>query len=242
MRIQRPPQRRGYGPPLMAGCFMVAFGCLACVTISVLLFLPAVPDLALRVAGFQSSGSTEQLFQQNTAAPAPIQNPAPPPTQAILEFGIYGQANLSSAPFAYDLAIDAVTGEAHLTIPESSLMTLCQQQTQLCGTGTQQVRNASIDLRPGAAVVNGDFFIPQFSLWQELGIVVQPQNLQLNVAGVDINGSLYQSYDDHITSLVSNFESQAGQLLNQLALNTGDSRYNLTGIYIDDSALTLILR
>ena len=243
MRIQRPPQRRSNLPLLTGGCFMLAFGCLACVTISILLLLPALPDLGLRIAGFQPGGSTEQLFDKNPSAPpAPIQNPAPPPAQAILEFGAYGQTDLLPAPFDYDLAIDSVSSEAQLIIPEASLNQLCHTQTQLCSTSNNQLRNATIDLKPGAAIINADFLVPQLSIWQALGIVVQPQNLQLHVVGVDIDGVLYQSYNDNIASLVNTVESQADQLLNQLVLNTGNSRYNLTGIYIDENALTLILR
>jgi hypothetical protein len=100
MHIQR-TQRRAYWP--LAGCLLVALSCLAITTVAALLLLPALPGLALRIAGFQPQGSTADFFEAQSPAPAIIANRAAPPVQAVLDLGIYGREPLSGIGYAYAL-------------------------------------------------------------------------------------------------------------------------------------------
>ena len=237
MRIERHKQRNWWLP---AGCLITGCGCMMMAGIVILLLLPALPGLALNIAGFQAGGSTDSVFQQNPPS-RPRVDLTPIPAPAIIEFGTYGQAALPQNQAGYTLGVDS-SGTAQLTFTETALMALCHERTPLCSTGNAQIRNANIDLRPGGAVIFADMFIPQLSAWQNLGIVMQLSGSQFQVAGLDIDGTLYQPETPEMTAIAHQIEQEANAILDQLALSAGTDRYALENIYADDTTLTLILR
>lgn len=247
MRIERPPRRSRTIPPLL-GC-----GCLALVMVCVgaaaaaLLLLPALPGLALQIAGFQRQGSTAAVFAAVTPPPIPAVQNAASPTQIVIELGSYGSETLAANQYNYTVAVGSDTGGGQLatvSFSEADLLALCVQRSALCGAGNGQVRGARFDLRPGGAVVYADVLVPQLGAWQHLGIAlrVDASGRQLQAAGVDIDGVLYAAPPTELGSILRDAEAAANEALRQLALNAGGARFTLDQVRVDDSALTLILR
>lgn len=248
MRIDRPVRRRAL-PYLGCGCLALLTTCLVAGGIGLVLLLPALPGLALQAAGFQATGQTDSVFVAATPAPTVIvQNPARP-TQVILEFGTYGSEALPPTLYDYSIAVgnDPTGGTvATLTVDEATLMALCVDRLDICEPfGNGQIRNARIDLRPGGAVITADVFVSQLASWQNLGAVLRLDNTgrQLVFAGIDLGGTLYSAPPAGmgLDNIGVEIERTANDILRQLVLNTGDGRYNLSRIQIDDASLLLVL-
>ena len=204
------------------------------------LLLPAIPGIALQVAGFERRGATDQVFQSGDSLPS-ISNAVIVSAPATLDLGPYGTAAVNQ----YEL----ITGNdtqgtplAQLTLDEADLMVLCHGRTDVCGTRNNQIRNARIDLRPGGTIIFADVFVPQLNTWQNLGAVIQLEDTQASVVGVDMDGVLYSPSESAVETLMDDFETVANDILTQIALNTASSRYTLDRVFINDQQLTLILR
>jgi hypothetical protein len=247
MRVERPPTRRSRTIPLLGcGCLTLAMACIATI-VGALLLLPALPGLVLQTAGFQSEGSTAAVFAAVTPPPVPAVQNAVSPTQIVVELGSYGSETLDTNQYAYTVAVGSDAGGGQLatvTFTESDLMALCMQRTTLCGAGNGQVRGARFDLRPGGAVVYADVLVPQLNAWQNLGVVlrVDGSGRQLQAAGVDVGGVLYAAPPNELGSILRDVETAANDVLRQLALSAGGTRFTLDQARVDDTTLTLILR
>ncbi len=247
MRLERPPRRSSAIPPAVGcGCLSLVMLCIAATAAAVLL-LPALPGLALQVAGFQSQGSTAAVFDSAAVPPVPQVYNASAPAQAVIELGSFGSETLSAGQYSYSIAVgsDASGGQlATVTFTESDLMALCLQRTTICGAGNGQVRGARFDLRPGGAVIYADVLVPQLGAWQNIGVVlrVDGSGRQLQAVGVDVGGALYAAPPNELGSILRDVESAANDTLRQLALSAGGSRYALEQVRVDDTSVTLILR
>jgi len=237
MRIQRQTRRSNW--PLF-GCFIMVAGCAMTLVVLALLILPALPEIALRVAGFDRRGTVDTIFQPD-ASPPDLNNLTTVSGPAVLELGPYGSVAVSQ----YNL-MTGTDGQgasvARLTLDEASMTTLCNEYTDVCSTGNSQLRNARIDLRPGGAIIYADMYVPQIATWQNLGAVVQVDGNQATVVGIDVNGTLYSSAENAVGGLIMDLEHIANNILTQVALNAAGSRYTLDTIYVNDQELTLILR
>lgn len=246
MQIERQTRRSSTIPLLGCGCLTLAIACAGAAVVALLL-LPALPGIALQIAGFQNRGSTDAVFDDVVVPPVPVVQNAVSPAEVTIDLGSYGTETLSPSRYDYVLAVgSSVTGSqlATVSFTESSLMALCMQRTTICGAGNGQVRGARIDLRPGGAVVYADVLIPQINTWQNLGVVLRldGSGRQLVVAGIDSGGALYGLPANELGSIVRDVENTANDILRQLALNAGGSRYSLAQVLIDDANLTLILQ
>jgi hypothetical protein len=214
--------------------------------LSLLLLAPSlVPRVGLSVAGFEEVGNTGSIFSQ--AQPIPtvqVQNPVQP-AQVLVDVGELGTFNVDAS------SLDAVVGDSpeggqvgRVSFNESQLLDLCRQRSVVCAQGDGRVRNASIDLRPGGAVVNGDFYVPQLGLWQRAGIVLRLNSTtaQFDVAGVDVNGMLYNVPPGELSESVNRIAQVGNEILNDVVVNAGGASLQLREIYADDNLLTLILR
>jgi hypothetical protein len=65
---------------------------------------------------------------------------------------------------------------------------------------------------------------------------------RLEVMGVDVGGVLYSAPPGEMSTLVQEAETRANDLIQQLALNAGGSRYALQTISIDEGTLTMLLQ
>lgn len=246
MRIERQTRRSGLNPTYLAcGCLTVLIGgglVLAIVGVFVL------PGLILQLGGFQSQGSTVALFDEVTPPPTvEIENPAPAPAEIVIDLGRFGTETLNTNLYDYTVVTGNTASGAQVatvSFDESSLLSLCQQRSDICGPSNPQFRNARFDLKPGGAIVYGEVFIPQFAVWQNAGIVLQltGNNQRLQVAGVDVGGTLYAVPPNEFTNVVSEVERVGNETLDQMVLQAGGNQYNLDQVLIDETNLTLVLR
>lgn len=245
MQIQR-PARRSNLPYIGFGCIVLLAICLITTVVGVIFLLPRLPEIMLQVGGFQPEGETDAVFANVTPIPTiQIENPVIP-SQAIISLGNYGSEVLNPSRYEYTLAVGSVaSGQlATLTFTESSLMTLCAQRTTVCSGTGGVYRNGRIDLRPQGAVIYADVYVPQLGSWQNLGVVMRldSTNRQLQVIGVDLNGTLFAAPPSELGTIVRDIEQTGNDILRQVALEADSQRYTLFEIRIDNTTLTMIMR
>lgn len=218
------------------------------------LIINYLPNLTLQAAGFQPSGDTNAVLQevQPVVLPEIIVIATIPPSEIVVSAGDLGERTLDIPAGAVQiesgqLADAADSGQAdvlRVTVDENGMLDICRQYSPICNSsGDSRLRNVMFDLRPGGAVVNGEFYITQLSAWQPAGVVMRLTSAnRLEVMGVDINGTLYSAPPGEMSQLVQEAETRANDLLQQLALNAGGSRYALQTVSIDDGTLTMLLQ
>ncbi len=245
MHIERPVRRSSLNPTYIAcGCLTVLIGGGILLVIVSIFFLPGI---VLQLSGFQARGNTNELFSDITQAPTvEITNLQPTPAQVVIELGAYGTEPLNTNLYDYSLTTgSSASGQqvAVVSFDEPGLQEICRQRSTICGPGNSTFRNARVDLRPGGAVVYGEVFVPQVGIWQNVGVVMQlTGNHRIVVAGVDVGGALYSAPPNEFSGTIDEVERVANEVLQQLVLDAGGARYNLSQVQIDDSTLTLILR
>ena len=245
MRIERQTRRSGLNPTYLAcGCLTVLIGG---GLILVIVGVFVLPGLILQLGGFQSQGSTVALFDEVTPPPTvEIENASPGPAEIVIDLGQFGTETLNNNLYDYTIVTgNTSSGEqiATVSFDESSLLSLCQQRSDICGPTNPRFRNARFDLKPGGAIVYGEVFIAQFALWQNAGIVLQlTPNQRLQVAGVDIGGTLYAVPPNEFSNVVTEVERVGNETLDQMVLQAGGNQYTLDRVLIDETNLTLVLR
>lgn len=244
MRIQRQTRRRSW--PLV-GCALALGLCAVAAVVGLIFLLPNLPSITLQIAGFQPRGDTDVVFSGVTSAPTiEIVDPISA-DDGIISLGSYGTESLNSGRYPYSLVVgrsESGAPVAALSFTETSLMALCAQRTTVCGQSGDFYRNGRVDLRPGGAVVYAEVFVAQPGVWQNLGVVLRLDSThrQLDVRGVDLNGTLYEAPPTALGATAADIEQSGNEILRQLVLETGGESFTLSEIRIDDSTLTLILR
>jgi hypothetical protein len=249
MYVERPKPRRNVLPFVACGCLGLLVGLAVVAGIVVLLLIPSLPGLALQLNGFQSKGSTEAIFQNPPpVATVVVQNPVVP-QQAVVNLGAYGSQEISIDPNqnAYEVAVGTSNTGAPLatvTFTESGLMDLCYQRADICSANNANYRNPRIDLRPGGGIIYAEAYIPEFNLWQPVGVVLRldASRRQFEVAGVDVGGVLFEVPPSGMGDRVSEVARVGNELLNQLTLQASGGQYALSEVQIDDNTLTLVMR
>jgi hypothetical protein len=248
MRIQRPNYKRNPLPFITCGCVGLMGGVVLVVGIVMLLLLPSLPGLTLQFSGFTSKGNTETVFQNPPPAVTVAVQNAVVPQEVTVNLGTYGSQPITvdSNQTQYDVAVGTSNTGAPLavvTFTESGLMDLCYQRADLCSANSTQYRNARIDLRPGGGIIYADVYIPEFNMWQPIGVVLRLDNShrQFEVAGVDVGGVLYDLPPNELGNRVNEVARVGNDILNQLTLDASGGRYALTEVQIDDNNLTLVM-
>ena len=254
MQVNRGPRKPRSGMACL-GCGAVSLILLmSLILVGGFLVINYLPSLSLQAAGFQPEGDTASVFQ---AAP-PVILPdvvviaTIPPSEIVVSAGDLGDRTLDVPAGAVQIEAGQVasasdgapTDVLRVTVDENGMLDICRQYSPICTpTGDSRMRNVMFDLRPGGAVVNGEFYIPQLSTWQPAGVVMRltPAN-RLEVMGVDVGGNLYSAPPGEMSQLVQEAETRANDLLQQLALNAGGSRYVLQTVSIDEGTLTMLLQ
>ncbi len=239
--IQRPPARRS--GCTAAGCILALAALLAVITVAVLLVLPNLPLIAARLAGLEPAGSTVDQFTNSAPVPTiEIQN-ARSASNVTINAPQVGSVNLE--PLGFTIG-QASTGAdvATATYSESQLNTLCRERSPICTTGDGRIRNASIDLRPGGAIVRGEVLVPQLNAWQQVGVVLKTgsTSLRLEVAGVDMNGQFFALPEGEIGDAARRIADAANDALAQATANVDGSILQLREIYADDQQVLAVFR
>lgn len=213
---------------------------------AVLLLLPALQGLALRLAGFVPQGNTSQALQNTPSSlpPVVISNPARPVT-ATISLGTLGKQTFSNDPATtlIEIGIDSAP-VALVKVSETGALDLCRERSTICSSGNSQLRNASIDFRPGAALIYAELFLREVGLWQPVGLAIRlsADRRQVILAGVDIAGTLYSLPSGALGDQLNEVVNQANRLLREMSLDASNRRYTLDEIRLDETSLTLILR
>lgn len=249
---QRRQVQRGRAGRSSRSC---ACGCLAGIVTFALLvvfafvvILPALPGLGARVLGFQPSGESASAFVAAVQPTVQLIDPVQPANVSV-DLGSYGEQVVPIAAEQVDVQIGtaADTGQSAAVVrfTEGGLADLCVQRGDNCGIVDPRFRNPRIDLRPGGAIVFVDATIPELgNLSRTVGVVLRVDGTgrAFEVAGIDLDGTLYQLPPGDLGDRVRGFEEVGNDVLNQLALNAGGGRYTLDSVSIDDDSLTLTLR
>jgi hypothetical protein len=246
MKIYRnQPQKRINSLALACGCLggivVIGFGV---VTIVLLLVVPtAIQDTALESAGFEPLGDTESVFNSTSQPPPVLETVAEAPPAVVIQAGSYGEQTVDNTG-TYDVQVGTVNGQSTLqmTFNEQDLLSLCQQYSDSCSANGERIRNVRFDLRPGGMVVYGDVYIAQVSLWQTVGVVMRfTADNRLAVNGVDINGQLYAAPPNEIGGTITEIETIANEVLQQLTVQAGMETYAMQSIYSDDNVLVFTM-
>lgn len=243
--------------------------CLGCGAITLILVMTLIvvggflvinylPNLTLQAAGFQPAGDTNAVLQEAppVVMPEVVVVATIPPSEIVVSAGDLGERTLDVPAGAVQIEsgqLVSAAGESgettapdvlRVTVDENGMLDICRQYSPICGpSGDPRLRNVMFDLRPGGAVVNGEFFIPQLNAWQPAGVVMRLTSAnRLEVMGVDVGGTLYSAPPGEMSQLVQEAEIRANELLQQLALNAGGSRYALQTVSIDEGTLTMLLQ
>lgn len=245
MRIERQTRRTTLNWPMLGcGCLTVLIGGGVLLALVGVFFLPG---LILQFTGFQSQGSTEALFEDITPLPTVvIENILPTPASAVVNLGQFGTETLNNNLYDYSITTgSSSTGQqlATLSFDEGSLQTICQQRSDICGPNNPRFRHAIIDLKPGGAIINGEVYIPQVGIWQRVGLVMQIVNgRQMNIAGVDVGGTLYTAAPSEFSDLISEVERIGNEAIQQLAVEAGGTTYTLVEVRATENTLTLVMQ
>lgn len=245
--LRRYPYRRHF-PAWLMGCgAFLLLATLLC-GLATLILLPRIGEIGARLAGLEPAGNTDDVFTAGTPIPeVVVQNPVIP-ERVEIDPGAYGRPlSLDPRALSGNVAIGQdLTGASlgRATFNETDLLNLCLEQTLICGAGDGRIRNARIDLRPGGAVINADFYIPQLATWQSGGLVLrlESQNARFNIVGVDLGGTFYQVPPGQLQDTVTEVSQRGNALLRELSIRAGGETLQLAEVYADDTTLTLILR
>jgi hypothetical protein len=241
MRVRRYRYRR-QGCGISCGCLSLVIGGVVVAVVVILILIPALPGIAVRLMGFSPVGDTGDVFARVTPVAPPQLESAVTLPQVSLDLGTYGLQALPQTG-AVTVAVDNSRGIAVASATESGLIDLCYQVNAACADGNGRYRNPRIDLRPGGAVVYVDVRVPTIGIWQTAGIVLRLRGAaQFEVAGVDVNGVLYEAPPNNLGDIVSEVERIGNDVLRQLTLRAGGGNYTLSEVYIDDTTATLVLR
>ncbi len=245
MKVQsyRPARRR---PPRWllptCGCMtLLGVGLGTAVLIGVFL-LPLIPQLALQGAGFEPLGNTDAVFSA-TSAPAPtLASVQGVPPSIVVQAGEYGQQTIDTSQVDVQIGDSSGMTTMQVAFSESDMRSICQQYSPLCTPSGSPVRNATFDFRSGGMVVNGEFYVEQVGIWQQVGVVLRASGNQFVFEGVDVNGQLFAVPPDDLGELVAEVESTANDLLRQLSVQAAGETFTLRELYLDDATLTMVLR
>jgi len=238
---QRPNNRARWG----CGCLGVTFvmSILTLITIAVLIF--TLPTLVLRIAGLEAQGDTETVFAEATPVPTlAFEATQRPPQQVSVSVPRTQSFNVDVQSVPVKLGTDnANTDVAQVRLDEAEILSLCQQYTDFCTSGSEIIRNAQVDLRAQGAIINAQLQIPETGIWQDVGIVVQVINgTQIDIMGLDVGGTLYAPQSGEVLRLFTEAEQLANEYLRTGTIAVGSQQFRLQSIQVDDNTLAVTFR
>jgi len=241
MRIERYRPRPRYAPA--SGCVVAVSLALMLIAalIGVVVLLTHLPEIGLRVAGFQRAGETESLLvtAQPTLPPADL-SPVSVTTMR-LDVGEYGQPEVPVSDVAVERGIDA-TGRAMMraSLTPEALLTACSRISDICSGTNERLRVTGVMLQPGGLLVQADV---NLGIWQPVTFVVQlVAGPSLRIAGVDVDGALYALPAGEMTALAREAESVVNRVLPTLAIEMDGARWRLNAIQISEDQLLVELQ
>ena len=224
------------------GCAFIILGLGAVLAVFVVLAAPALPAIALRIAGFEPIESTRRPA---TAAAIPAVKAAEARPSILLSAAGFGQLNLPASP-NYSI-ITATDGEGadfvQITIPEENIRTLCLQYTDFCGERGNPFRRATVAMGSGSIVIAGEVFVDLLNTWQaiELHLSLSPANaIQIDSVGID--GTRYRIPANELGQRIREVQADVSQMLQGLSVQAEGRTYQLADIIITEAQLVTAFR
>lgn len=231
--IQRIPNQ----PRSSGGCIVAVMLVVLVAIVGLVVLFPSLPGLVMGVLGFRPVGQTAQVFLQ-PVVPTQIQLGAVSGTLSV-NAGTLGIIPLENAQSA---TVDGRPATV-VRLTETQLNVLCRARTALCAASpAPPLYDASIDLRPGGALIRGMVYVAPLGIYQQAGLAVRFSGTSVTISGVDLNGTLYSLPDSGLGSSVLDIQRRAEEALRAVTAADGTRLLTLTGAYADDASLTLVFR
>lgn len=240
MQIERYPSRQRRFRS--CGCAFIILGIGAVLAVFIVLALPALPAIALRVAGFVPAESAPNPAAAETI---PAVRNAEARSSILLSAAGFGQLNLSASP-NYRIITgtdDSGADMVQITIRAEHIRPLCLQYTDFCEERGHPFRRADITLGSGGLVIAGEAFVDILNAWQaiELRLSLSPANA-IQIDSVSVNGARYRIPDNELGRRIGEALASANQMLQGLSVQTEGKTYQLADIIITESQLVAAFR
>lgn len=241
MRIERYRPRPHYAPA--SGCFVA--GLLALMLLAGLIVvgivLTRLPEIGLRIAGFQPAGETESVLAtvQTTLPPAELSPVSI--TRMRLDVDELGQPEVPVSGVNLERGTDS-TGRAMMraSLSPQAILSACTRVSDVCSGTNERLRVSGVDLRPGGLLVQADV---NLGIWQPVTFVVQlGAGPSLRIVGVDVDGALYALPAGELTSLAHEAENVVNRVLPTLAIEIDGVRWRLNAVQISEDQLLIELQ
>lgn len=248
MRLERYRPRRNHSDRAVKGCgvLSVLIGVVMLVVTAVGLLAPELPALIIQSIGFQEIGETETVFEGVTPVPTVVVQMGEAPPSVIVDAGSYGRERFSGTSSLYDVQVgvdDNSQRMIRVTFEEEDLVSLCQRHSNICADQGVNIRRTTFDLRVGGVVIQTEIYNPDLDLWQGVNLVVQQVGeTGFDVAGVDIDGTLYGLPSGQISQTMTQAEDTLRDALTQLTVEAANGVFSLSSIITTDSSVTFVLR
>ncbi|MEO0561479.1 MAG: hypothetical protein AAF125_05175 [Chloroflexota bacterium] len=258
MQVNRtPPARRRRGSMTALGCIATAAGCVLVTGLalvgSVLLFRDELMTLGLQQVGFETAGQTEAVFAEPTPniAPIPTVTNATAPQTFTLREATTGNTQAFQNNAGVDVAVGSSTeGDvATVTTNEAELVALCHEYSTVCSPegiteSGYTIRNATVDLRPGGAIVSASVTGEGIPFAQSVGVVLtlNESGDSVDIRGVDINGQLLSAPPPEFQPLLDSAQAELDAMLAAGVIEIAGETYRLDRITIDETSITALLK
>ena len=241
MRLRRQPA--SFSLPRSCGCALLLPLLLVATLYAALPLLPDfVPELILRVSGFQAIAAT--------AIPEPAVD-APALTDVVgvagvaYDLGEYGALTLPrNAARSVVMGRDA-RGQQSLQVSLSGddLADLCRAYSDYCGDNGASIRRVNFDLRQGGLRVAGELRIPLLNKWLAFELhPAFPGGAAIAIGGITIGGQRYALPEHSLGASFLGMLSQANQALQQLYAAYDGRGYKLAALDIREDRLVATFR
>ena len=240
MQIERYPSR----PKRFrtCGCAFIMLGIGAVLAVFIVLAAPALPAIALRVAGFAPA---ESAPSPAAAAAIPAIRDAQAQPSILLSAAGLGQLTLPASP-SYSIISgidDSGADTVQIIIRAEDIRPLCLQYTDFCEAQGHPFRQADIRLGNGSLVIAGEAFVDILNAWQaiELHLSLSPASA-IQIDTVSVNGARYRIPDNELGRRIGEAQTGANQMLPGLSVQTDGKTYQLADIIITESQLVAAFR
>ena len=240
MQIERYPSR----PKRFraCGCAFIMLGIGAVLAVFIVLAAPALPAIALRIAGFAPADSAPSPA---AAAAIPAISEAQAQSSILLSAAGLGQLTLPASP-SYSIiagADDSGADTVQIIIRAEHIRPLCLQYTDFCEAQGHPFRQADIRLGNGSLVIAGEAFVDILNAWQaiELHLSLSPASA-IQIDTVSVDGARYRIPDNELGRRIGEAQASANQVLQGLSVQTDGKTYQLADIIITESQLVAAFR
>ena len=226
-------------PGRSCGCLLLTLVCCALIAIGVVLFVPNLPALVLRLAGFAPADRIEEEAPGNEGA---LDGGMEVSEAVSFHSDAFGQIQLPPSSFRAVAISDS--GEAkriHVAFDADALLSLCRGFSNFCESGGHPVRDAVFSFGADSLVVTGEVYIDIFNSWQEMDMALVPAAGDFfRIHSVKLNGIAWEVPDNAFGAQIQALAAGVNQALRGLSLGYTGLRLDLQRLALDASHLVAV--